>query len=131
MCRVFCVLMISLMALTSTAGVCELTPIEAGEQDAQRDVLRAKWFVAGCLVGSFFLWLVNDNPVAREAKNPPEVVADKVPRLLGKPPEYVEKYVLAYQAESVRLKYRWAEYGWLTGSGLTTACLVGYAIGWF
>ena len=123
--------MVILTFLISTTGICELTPIEAGREDAQRDVLRAKWFFAGCLTGSFFLWVFNDNPVVREANKSPEVAANKVPRLLGKPPEYIDKYIVAYQAESVRLKYRWAEYGWITGSGLTTAYLVGYLVGWF
>ena len=127
----FCVLMVILTFLMGTTGICELAPIEAGRQDAQRDVFRAKWFVAGCLTGGFFLWVVNDNPVAREANKSPEVAVNKVPRLLGKSPEYIDGYVVAYQAESVRLKYRWTEYGWMTGSGLITGCLVGYLVGWF
>ena len=129
--RTFCISMAVLTFLISSVGICELTPLEAGKQDAQQDVLRARWFFAGCLVGGFFLWLVNDNPVVREANKPPEVAVSKVPRLIGKPPEYVDKYVAAYQAESVRLKYRWSEYGWITGSAVTTAYLVGYLVGRF
>ena len=129
--RVLCVLIIMLMCMMSTVGVCKLTPTEVGQQDAQQDVLRPKWFLAGCLSGGFFLWLINDNSVARDAKKPPEVDVKNVPSLLGKPPEYVEKYIVSYQAESVRLRYRWAEYGRVTGSGLTVTIILGFMLGWF
>lgn len=131
MSRVFCVLIIMFLFVMSTVGICELTPIEVGQQDAQRDVLRPKWFIAGCLSGSLFLWIFNNNSVARDAKKPPEVDINNVPHLLGKSPKYVEKYVVSYKAESVRIRYRWAEYGWITGSGLTTTLILGYMLGWF
>ena len=131
MSRVICVLVVVLMSAISTVGVCDLTPVELGQQDAQRNVYRPKWFFAGCLSGTFFTWLFDGNQVARDARKPPEVVVVNVPNLLGKPPEYIEKYVSAYQAESIHLRSRWADYGWLTGAGLTTAFLVGYMIGRF
>ena len=39
--------------------------------------------------------------------------------------------VVSYQAESVRLRYRWAEYGRVTGSGLTVTIILGFMLGWF
>lgn len=57
-------------------------------------------------------------------KKPPEVVVKNVPNLLGKPPEYINKYVSAYQAESVRIQVRWVDYGWMTGTGLMVGGLV-------
>lgn len=124
--RVFCVLIVVLMCMMSTIGVCELTPADVGRQDAQQDVPRPKWFLAGCLSGSLFLWIFNDNPVARDAKKPPEVDVNTIPHLLGKTPEYVEKYISSYQAESVRLRLKWVDYGWMTGSGLTITIILGY-----
>ena len=125
---VFCILIIVFMCLISTIGVCDLTPTEVGQQDAQQDVPRPKWFLAGCISGGFFLWLISDNSVARDAKKSPEVDINNVPHLLGKPPEYVEKYVTSYQAESVRISSQWAEYGRMTGSGITIAAILGYMI---
>ena len=131
MSRVICVLVVVLMSAISTVGVCDLTPIEAGEQNAQQDVRRIEWFSEGCFNGCFFIWIFGGNPTSSNAKKPPEVVVKNVPNLLGKPPEYINKYVSAYQAESIHLRSRWADYGWLTGAGLTTAFLVGYMIGRF
>ena len=124
MSRVICVLVVVLMSAISTVGVCEQTPVESGQQDAQRDVYRPKWFFAGCLSGTFFTWLFDGNQVARDARKPPEVVVVNVPNLLGKPPEYINKYVSAYQAESVRIQVRWVDYGWMTGTGLMAGGLV-------
>ena len=124
MSRVICVLVVVLMSAISTVGVCEQTPVELGQQDAQRDVYRPKWFFAGCLSGTFFTWLFDGNQVARDARKPPEVVVVNVPNLLGKPPEYINKYVSAYQAESVRIQVRWVDYGWMTGTGLMAGGLV-------
>ncbi len=131
MSRVICVLVVVLTPLVSTVGVCEQTLVELGQQDAQRDIHRPKWFFAGCLSGTFFTRIFDSNQVARDARKPPKVIVVNVPNLLGKPPEYIEKYVSAYQAESIRLRSRWVDYGGMTGAGLITAFLVGYMIGWF
>ena len=61
MSRVICVLVVVLMSAISTVGVCEQTPVESGQQDAQRDVYRPKWFFAGCLSGTFFRWIFDGN----------------------------------------------------------------------
>ncbi len=124
MSRVICVLVVVLMSAISTVGVCDLTPIEAGEQNAQQDVRRIEWFSEGCFNGCFFIWIFGGNPTSSNAKKPPEVVVKNVPNLLGKPPEYINKYVSAYQTESVRIQVQWVDYGWMTGTGLMAGGLV-------
>ncbi len=126
--RVLCVLIIIAMCLMSISGRCELTPIEAGQQDAQRDVPRPKWFIEGCITGVLFAGIVGGNQVTKAAQIPLEVVTNDVPNLLGKPPEYVEKYVSAYKSESVRLQSRWAGIGMKTGTGFTTAVIIIFLI---
>ena len=126
--RVLCVLIIIAMCLITISGRCELTSIEAGQQDAQRDVPRPKWFIEGCFTGVLFAGIVGGNQVTKAAQIPPEVVVNNVPNLLGKPPEYVEKYVSAYKSESVRLQSRWAGIGMKTGTGLTTAVIIIFLI---
>lgn len=124
--RVLCVLV--LMCMMSTVGICELTPMEAGKQDAQRDVPRPKWFLSGCISGGLFSWVFGQDSVARDARERPEVDVNQVTSLLGKPPEYIKKYVASYQAETIRIRIRWSEYGRITGSGIMTALVMGYLI---
>jgi len=123
--RISCVLILSVVCMMSKSGICELAPIAAGLKDAEQDVPRSKWFFAGCINGSCFF---SDNTVVRDAKNPPEVELKNIPHLLGKPPGYVEKYIMSYQAESVRLRLTWMDYGWISGSGLTTVLLVAFLV---
>lgn len=126
--RVLCVLMLTVVCLMNTSSVCALTPTDAGKQDAQRDVPRPKWFVEGCVTGVLFAGIVGGNQVTKAAQVPPEVIVNNVPNLLGKPPEYVEKYVSAYKSESVHLQSRWAGIGMKTGTGLTTAVIILFLI---
>ncbi len=126
--RVLCVLILIAMCLITISGRCEITPIEAGQQDAQRDVPRPKWFIEGCVTGVLFMGIVGGNQVTKASQVPPEVVVNNVPNLLGKSPEYVEKYVSAYKTESVRLQSRWAGIGMKTGTGLTTAVIIIFLI---
>lgn len=127
--QVICIFIVSILCMISTVGVCELTPIEVGQQDAKRDVPQQKWFIEGCFNGCIFTWVAGGNQVTKASKIPPEVVTENVPNLLGKPPEYIEKYVNAYQAETVNIQSRWADYGLWTGASLTSAIIFAYLIG--
>lgn len=127
--QVICIFIVSILCMISTVGVCELTPVEAGKQDAQRDVPQQKWFIEGCLNGCIFSWIAGGNQVTRASKIPPEVVIQNLPNLLGMPPEYIDEYVKAYKAESVRTQSRWTEYGLWTGTTLTAAIVFAYLIG--
>lgn len=109
-------------------GVCELTPQQMGQQDAQRDVPRTKWFVEGLINGCIFSWIIGGDQVTKASKTPPEVVVNEIEGLLGKPPEFVEKYVAAYKSESVFLQTRWTEYGLRSGTGMSAAIVFVYLI---
>lgn len=126
--RFFCLSIISLMFVFSTVGVCQQTPTDAGTQDAQRDVPRPKWFIEGCVNGALFSWIIGVNFVGKAANIPPEIAVKDVQHLLGKPPEYIQEYVKAYKSEAVRIQTQWTKYGIWTGTGLTTAILLGYMI---
>lgn len=121
-------LMLITIILIPVTGVCELTPQQMGLQDAQRDVPKTKWFVEGLINGCIFSWVVGGEQVTNAAKSPPEVVVDEIKFLLGKPPDYVERYVAAYKSESVFLQTRWTEYGLSSGTGITAALVFAYLI---
>ncbi len=126
--RFIYILMLITIILIPVPAICELTPQQLGQQDAQRDVPRTKWFVEGLINGCIFSWIVGGDQVTKAAKTPPEVVVDEIKGLLGKPPEYVEKYVAAYKSESVFLQTRWTEYGLRSGTGITAALVFVYLI---
>lgn len=126
--RFTCVLVIVFIGVINTVGICELTPMEVGKQDAQRDVQRPRWFLAGCLNGGLMLWTIGSDSVGRDARQRPEVDVNSVPSLIGKPPEYVKRYIASYQAETIRIRIRWSEYGKIIGSGLTSVIVLGYLV---
>ena len=119
--RFIYILMLITIILIPVTAICELTPQQMGRQDAQRDVPQTKWFVEGLINGCIFSWIVGGDQVTK-------AVVDEIKGLLGKPPEYVEKYVAAYKSESVFLQTRWTEYGLRSGTGITAALVFVYLI---
>ncbi|MCG9128970.1 hypothetical protein JT359_15375 [Candidatus Poribacteria bacterium] len=123
------VLMVLTFIFVPLTGICELTPQEMGKQDAHKDVSRTTWFIEGFINGCIFSWIMGGGQLTQAANTPPDVAVDEIKDLLGKPTEFVEKYVKAYQSESVVIQYRWSNYGIRSGTGITAALVFAYLIG--